>query len=567
MMDRIFDAASPPPHPSRPPGWEDLVKPKALASGHREFLGELRRRFELTPMRPAPIGGAARPKSLDVTLGSLLFGRAAFGSTPGDWEDFLSFGADDRTRLEGWVDWQLEPESIPDGVFDARLTEAGYQTVSKSLTELWVEHQLEFEEPEIRYQPVWESIYLTSLRALYSRRQLGEVLADFWHNHFNVYGFHDRVAPVFPQYDRDVIRAHMLGNFREFLEAVTISPAMAFYLDNIFNSADGPNENFARELLELHTLGEESYYGAIPASEVPLNDQGFPAGYVDEDIRELARALTGWSLNERSGEFLYRSYWHDHGSKKVLGLDLPAYNASLADYRTVLDLLAVHEGTARFVVTKLCRRLVADDPPASLVDAAAAVFLDAADEPDQLRQVVRAILLSDEFATAWGDKVRRPFESTVAAVRAMGPNFSLPPEQDITRYFTYLLFSTGQLPHTWAPPTGFPDRKEAWLTTNATVAGWRMINLFTALDLNGFRPCDPAAETPGGVRTANEIADYWIDRGLRKPVDAQTRLELIDFVAGGADPDVPLNLNSWMIRDRLRAMVGLVLTSPDFHWR
>ena len=413
---------------------------------------------------------------------------------------------------------------------------------------------------------MWESIFHTSLRALYSRRDLTEVLADFWHNHFSVYGPHFMVAPVLPHYDREVIRAHMLGNFRDFLEAVTIAPAMAFYLDNIYNSSDGPNENFARELLELHSLGEDAYFGAIPASEVPLNTDGVPAGYVDADVRELARCLTGWSLDERTGDFLYRRYWHDDGPKHVLGIDLPA-NGGQSDYRTVLDRLARHRATARFVATKLCRRLVADSPPVPLVDAAADTFLTTVDEPDQLARVVRTILLSDEFASTWGDKVRRPFETTVSAIRAMGPDFALPVDEDVSRYFLYLVYATGQLPHTWAPPTGFPDRKQAWLTTNAMVSTWRMIHLFTALEIRGRRPCDPVGQTPSELETATELADYWIDRALHRPVDAATRAEIVDFMADGGDPDQPVNLGSWPVRDRLRAMVGLVLTSPDFHWR
>jgi uncharacterized protein (DUF1800 family) len=567
MMERLLDPSFRPAHPSRPPGWDDLVKPRDLSRGHADLLTELTHRLRLRPMRPAPASGRGQPKSAAGNLGSLVFSRAAFGATLADYQEFLDLGATDEERLERWVDRQLEPQSITDGPFEVKLAEAGYETLDKNIYELWTDHMTEFEDFDLRFQPMWESINAASLRALYSRRQLNEVLADFWHNHFNVYGFHTFVGPVFPSWDRDVIRAHMLGNFREFLEAVTAAPAMAFYLDNIYNSADGPNENFARELLELHALGEENYFGAIPASDVPLNDDGVPAGYADEDIRELARCLTGWSLDERTGEFLYRSYWHDNGPKTVLGIDLPANNPPLEDYRTVLDLLAVHSGTARFIATKLCRRLVADTPPESLIDEAASVFLANTDQPDQLKRVVRAILLSDEFSASWGDKVRRPFETTVAALRTMGPTFSLPLDQDVSRYYLFLLFSTGQLPYIWPPPTGYPDRKEAWLTTNAMVASWRMIHLFTDLELRGSRPCDPVAETPANLATPTEIVDYWIERALRRTVDDGTRSELIGFMADGGDPDQPLNLNSWSIRGRLRAMVGLVLTSPDFHWR
>lgn len=567
MTERLLEPSFRPPHPSRPPGWDDIGKPAALDRDRATMLAAISRRLRLVPMRPAPHAGSSPPKSAAGNAVSLLFSRAAFGSTPADVEDFLALGSNDRQRLEAWVDRQLEPENISDDALDAQLNRAQHETTTKALEELWVEHELEFDDFDLRYLPMWETISSTALRALYSRRQLTEVLADFWHNHFSVYGFHTFVAPVFPHWDREVIRRHMLGNFRDFLEAVTVAPAMAFFLDNIYNSADGPNENFARELLELHTMGEDAYFGAVPASQVPINHQGFPAGFTDEDIRELARCLTGWSLDERSGEFLYRGYWHDQGAKDVLGIHLAAYGAPLSDYRTVLDRVAVHDATARFIATKLCRRLVADDPPPSLVDAAAAVFLANTDQPDQLKLVVRSILLSDEFLSTWGDKVRRPFEATVAAIRAMGPDFSLPLDEDVTRYFMFLLFSAGQLPFTWAPPTGFPDRKDAWLTTNAMVGCWRMINLFTALELDGVRPSDPVAATPDHLRTATEIVDYWIDRALNRPMAAASRDALIAFMAGNRDPDEPLDLGAWTIRDRLRSTVGLILTSPDFHWR
>jgi uncharacterized protein (DUF1800 family) len=342
---------------------------------------------------------------------------------------------------------------------------------------------------------------------------------------------------------------------------------MLFYLDNLFSSQDGPNENFAREVLELHTLGEENYYGAIPADDVPRDGNNIPLGYTDEDVRELARCLTGWSLNEENGSFLYRWYWHDEASKKVLGLDIPANQADLKDVRDVFDLLAVHPGVARFVCTKLCRRLVADDPPESLIDAATAVFLANTEQPDQLRRVVREIVRSDEFESAWGNKVRRPFELVMSAVRSMAPDFALPMTVDFSRWFFWLLYSTGNLPYTWAPPTGFPDRKEIWLSSNALVASWRLINLLTGLELDGWRPCDPLAATPDDVRTARDLADYWIERALLRPIDESARNEIVDFMASGADPDEELDLADWQIGERLRSMAGLVLMSPEFHRR
>ena len=532
-------------------------------------LEVMSRRLGVTPLRDGTVGRI--PESMVTTevppLEALAFSRAAYGATPEDLTVFRSMGVNPQQQLEAWVDWQLDPDSIDDSELETRLAQSNYETLGKSLEELWNDHIREQEDIGYRMLPIYEAQHATMLRATFSRRQLAEVLVDFWHNHFNVYGFHFFVGPVFVHYDRDVIRPHSLGNFRQFLEAMTASPAMGFFLDNIFSSADGPNENFARELLELHTLGEENYYGAIPSSEVPTDNNGVPMGYTDEDVRELARCLTGWSLDERNGDFLYRWYWHDNGPKQVLGLTLPAYQPELKDVRDVLDLLASHPGTARFVCTKLCRRLMADDPPPSVVDAAVAVFLDSVNEPDQLRRVVRTILLSNDFAETWGDKVRRPYELVISAVRAMGPDFSLPLGETFSRYFFYLLFTTGNLPFTWAPPTGFPDRKEVWLTTNALVMSWRLINLLAGVDLQGWRPCDPAGSTPADLRTAEELADYWIERSLLRTVDETARNEIIEFMAQGANPDAQLDLSDRGVVDRLRSMVGLILMSPHFLWR
>ncbi len=532
-------------------------------------LEPLSKRLRATPLRSGFGYSQQQPEVLASVppLEALVFSRAAFGATPADVATFRSLGSTPRQQLEAWVDWQLEPDVIDDGELETRLAQSHYETLDKTLEELWTDHLLEQEDINYRMLPIVEAQHAVMLRAIYSRRQLTEVLADFWHNHFNVYGYHFFVGPVFVHYDRDVIRRHSLGNFRQFLEDMTASPAMLFYLDNVFSSADGPNENFAREVLELHTLGEENYYGAIPSSEVPTDADGIPLGYTDEDVRELARCLTGWSLDERAGGFLYRWYWHDNRSKQVLGLTLPSYQPPLKDVRDVLDLLAGHPGVARFVCNKLCRRLIADDPPSSLVDAAAAVFLDSVDEPDQLRRVVRAILLSDEFVDTWGDKVRRPFELVISAVRSMAPDFSLPLGETFSRYFFYLLYTTGNLPYTWPPPTGFPDRKEVWLTTNALVTSWRLINLLAGVEIQGWRPCDLAGSTPADLRAAAELADYWIDRTLLRSIDDTSRNEISDFMAQGADPGAPLDRSDPGVSDRLRSMAGLILLSPHFLWR
>ena len=361
----------------------------------------------------APTGGS--PPSAAV----LAYTRAAFGPAPGDIDTFNALGGDDLSRLTAWVDQQLNPGSIDDSVADNRIAASGFTTLNKSLQQLWVDHAVADPDWEIRILPATETQLATFLRAVYSKRQLQEVLADFWHNHFNVYAWEFWEAPVWVAYDRDVIRPNIFGNFRQMLEAVAKSTPMLFYLDNWLNSADGPNENYARELMELHSLGSENYYGTGPRDQVPVGGDGVAVGFVDEDVFDVARCLTGWSIDgdpwwdpyTGNGGYLYRHDWHDLGPKTVLGVDLPAGQPPEKDFQDVLDLLAAHPGTGRFIAGKLCRRLIGDFPPLSVVDAAAATFTSQIGAPDQLAQVVRTILLSTEFRATWGEKVNGPSRS------------------------------------------------------------------------------------------------------------------------------------------------------------
>ena len=343
----------------------------------------------------------------------------AFGPRPGDLEAFQALGGDDESRLETYVDQQLDPESINDEELDARLER--YTTLTKSQTQLWAEHTRG--PSSARNQPLHETEAAVFIRAVHSKRQLREVLADFWNNHFNVFPQSGTISSVFSHYDNSVIRPNLLGNFREMLEAVATSPAMLFYLDNYLNINAGPNENYARELFELHTLGADRYLGVVRQNEVPRDEAGKPVGYVDDDVYEATRSLTGWTVNEDTGEFFYRTDRHDRFQKNVLGQFLPPDQPPLADGKMVLDLLASHPGTGRHIAYKLCRRLVADHPSPALVEEVAQVFTATWQAPDQLAQVTRRILLSQEFRLTWGRKVKRPFEVLTSFLRGLGTTF------------------------------------------------------------------------------------------------------------------------------------------------
>jgi len=539
------------------------------------FLAAARKRWDTRPLRSAA-GRLRRHGAKSAAdfpgIESLVLHRASFGPAPGDKDHFLSLGTTDDARLEAWVDEQLSPESINDAEVDARLAASNFTTLNKSLNQLWVDHWLPEEiEWSERMRPFMETQAAVFLRAVYSKRQLVEVLADFWHNHFNIYGWHDEAGPVFVHYDRDVIRAGMLGSFRDLLEAVAASTAMLYYLDNVYSEADGPNENFAREVLELHTMGEENYLGAIPASEVPLGADGLPVAYVDEDIRELARCLTGWTVDENTGEFLYREDWHDSGAKQVLGLQLPAGLPPLEDVRRVFDRLAVHRGVARFISRKLCRRLVADEPSEALVDDMAVIFHDQASSTDQLKHLVRGILLSSEFKSTWNAKVKRPFERVVSAMRAMNPDFSMDLGEDMTQTLLWVFSETGHMPYEWRPPTGYPDTMAHWMGSNPVIMSWRCINWISDLETesgSGIYPFDVIQATPADRKTAEELADYWIERCLGRDMLPSERQEIVDFMAQGQLSTIDLGLSQHEeVQTRLRTMVALILNSPEAHRR
>jgi uncharacterized protein (DUF1800 family) len=534
-----------------------------------------------------PAAGAARLRALSPRPRGRLFGsalegidaaplavrvlsRMGFGPRPGDIEAFDALGATDSSRVAAYVEQQLDPAAIDDSQLDARLVAAGMTTLAKPREQLWAEHVANDPEWYVRLRPAIETERASFLRALYSRRQLVEVLADFWHDHFNVYGWDYISAPTWVHYDRDVVRANMLGNFRAMLEAVAGSPAMLVYLDNYTNSVAGPNENWARELFELHALGAENYLGVIGPSAVPRDGQGRPVGYTDNDVYEATRCFTGWTYDKDTGATVFRSDWHDRFQKYVLGSWISANQAPFEDGRDVLDILATHPGTARFIARKLCRRLIADEPPQGVVDAAAAVFAANTGAADQLARVVRTILLSPEFAAAWGQKVKRPFELVVSALRAAGAEIGFHMQSHTADSFLWLFDATGHGKFNWRSPDGYSDVAVDWLSTATMVPAWRLVNwAFDAEDDSRAKApvVDVAAQTPPEVNTARALADYWIARILGRPLPDGSRTEVIEFMAQGRNPDVRLRLSDDDVRSRLVTMVSLIALGPHALWR
>jgi uncharacterized protein (DUF1800 family) len=298
------------------------------------------------------------------------------------------------------------------------------------------------------------------LRAVYSNRQLDEVLADFWFNHFNV--FMDKGADRYltTEYERDSIRPHVLGRFRDLLEATAKSPAMLFYLDNWQSVGPnapqalrgvpnvqrrGLNENYGRELLELHTLGVEG-------------------GYTQKDVTEVARCFTGWSIDQpqRGGSFRFAPRLHDNGEKIVLGVKIPAGGGE-RDGEKVLDIVAHHPSTAHFISTKLAQRFVADDPPAALVERMAQTFLKT---DGDLRAVMQTMLESKEFWSegAYRSKMKSPLEVVVSAVRASNGNV------DFATALVRQVAELGEPLYRKQEPTGYSNSSREWMNTAGLMA-------------------------------------------------------------------------------------------------
>lgn len=549
----------------------------SLATGASQALASLGQPTA-TPVDTTPSLAGLETLPALPPLEVISLNRLAFGPRPGDYAAFLARpGATPAQKLSHFIDQQLDPKTIDDSVCDQRLQAANLVTLTKTLAQLWndhVEHNPYPPNTDEYYlwyiRPFLDTRQATIIRAVFSQRQLYEVMVEFWHTHLNVYGELYQIMPLWVQYDRDVIRANALGNFRQMLGAVATSPAMLYYLDNANNQVAGPNENWARELFELHTLGAENYLGVRDPRTVPGFDQQNSIGYVDNDVYEAARCFTGWSIADNeyfgsTGQFHYYRPWHDRFNKLVLGRYIPSDQPDLRDGQDVLDILAAHPGTARFVCRKLCRRLVSDNPPESLVQRAAEVFLAQRNAPDQIAQVVRVIALSDEFRTTWGQKIKRPFETIMTALRATNAQFTIANNE-----FMYFYGMTGQPLFGHPAPNGFQDHKEDWTNTTALVNSWKVINYY----LVGFfadNDDGPMAPNLGGImpataRSANQITDFWIQSILGRPMDATaSRAELARVMAYGYDPDFALPIDH--IRARLPRLIELILMSPEAMYR
>ena len=481
-----------------------------------------------------------------------VLNRITFGIRPGDVEQVQKMG------LDNYIQQQIHPESIDDSAVDQALAQYPMlQWTNQQLAELYLDEKknakvnkaektAEIEKEteaakasgeappppdtkkrapgDVAKKPdEWHTDAAIEqleqgklIRAVDSNRQLQEVLADFWNNHFNV-DVKKKQCRIFKiTDDRDVIRPHIWGSFRDLLEADAKSPAMLYYLDNVNSSAatafDSPsmmqeamakprkqkkkatglNENYARELMELHTVGVDG-------------------GYTQNDVTEVARCFTGWSVDKKTGAFDFKAKDHDNGPKVVLGHQIPP-NGGINDGETVLDILASSPATAHHISLELCQRFVSDTPPDALVNRIAEVFTKSG---GNLRQVTTAILTSPEFLSPsnYNNKIKSPLEFAVSAIRASGSSIIAPQagsremkmadttgkairgkqkasdklSQSPRQSLNWHIYELGEPLFACTPPTGYKEVSSTWVSPGALIERLNFATALTHQELSDVR--------------------------------------------------------------------------------
>ncbi|NDD30187.1 MAG: DUF1800 domain-containing protein [Proteobacteria bacterium] len=382
------------------------------------------------------------------------------------------------------------------------------------------------------------------VRAVHSRRQVLEVMVDFFMNHFNIYYHKSSDKWLLLAFERDTIRPRALGRFRDLLGAVAHSPAMLVYLDNSVSRAEAParsgakkqgglNENYARELLELHTLGVDG-------------------GYTQRDVVEVARCFTGWTIDKNLA-FTFRKDWHDNGEKVVLGHTIPA-GGGVNDGEMVLDIVAAHPSTARFLAKKLCRELIGDDPPVDAIDQVARSF---SRSDGDTRRAIATLFNTAAFWSrkAWRAKVKTPFHLVVSALRAVDGDLQN------AQVLNQQLQQMGMPLYLCVPPTGYIDRAENWLSAGSLLA---RLNLCVALaqdQIRGvkvditrlFKGLPPQASKPPAVALDVRVQRLLDHAVLYREMSDATRGSVLQAL-NTKKPDY-------------RQLLGLLLGSPEFQRR
>ncbi|MDQ3815475.1 MAG: DUF1800 domain-containing protein [Armatimonadota bacterium] len=473
-----------------------------------------------------------------------LINRVSFGPTPGEVERVAALGAeryvDEQLNADNGRETSFKLGQLLDPVQSAKAAlkrrDGEDLNLSLRLRSLEVPHGDTMDLRNLKEREVLMQLQQAAiLRAVYSRHQLRERLVDFWSNHFNIYAREGFRTYYKPADERSVIRQHALGSFPELLRASAHSPAMLFYLNNEANRRGVPNENYARELMELHSLGVHG-------------------GYTQKDVLEVARCFTGWRVEERflkrRGTFFFDPSRHDDGPKTVLGVKIPA-GGGQKDADKVLDILARHPSTARFISGKLCRYFLGD-AATTWTEKMAAIYLKT---NGNIKAMLRPMLLSPELLHS-PPILKRPFDFLISALRALNADTdgSIPLQQHLARM--------GQPLYQWPMPDGYPDKTAAW--TGSLLARWNFAFALTAGSIKGT-----ALDLPGLMRVAHATTD------------AQCTAALIEIVLSRrAEADALRPLHDKLLAhcgrvprygNKTRSVVAeaaaLLLAAPEFQWR
>jgi uncharacterized protein (DUF1800 family) len=510
-----------------------------------------------------------------------IVNRITFGARPGDFERVRALGVD------RFIDQQLNPERLNDAALESRL--ATLPTLSMTTSELIEKYPMpkqgEAQQADAMKAAGQDAAMVQDtarevivelgreelLRAVYSSRQLQEVMVQFWMNHFNIFAGKGPDKWMLTSFERDTIRPRALGRFEDLLVATAQSPAMQFYLDNWLSSGPSPaetgiagpfgprpfnrpnqqrrglNENYGREVMELHTLGVDG-------------------GYTQRDVIEVARCLTGWTLRRPrlEPEFFFDPRLHDSGPKTVLGHYI-APGGGFGDGLQVLHILSTHPATARFISTKLCRRFVADDPPAALVDRVAGEFMRT---DGSMPAVLKSILSAPEFYSeaAYRAKMKSPLEVTASALRALGA------ETDAGMPLLGFMNRMGEPMFQLQAPAGLPDRGNTWTSSSGLLA---RLNFATTLASNRIRgteiawdkvlPREVAASSDGTIDGLSRVlTGSALSQGSLRAIRDGVGRERSTSDGGAEEGPAPVQEEGY---PAIAAMAALVIGSPEFQRR
>jgi len=487
-----------------------LPRPASPAGGEqsrRDFLRGLVSTTERARLERLQVAYATVPPFgywSDVKL--RLVRRATMGLAAVDVNEVRRIG------YQSWLNEQVQYDEIDDSATEAliasryplllqspaQITAANTGTVQSQLQEAWI------------------------YRAAFSKRQLYERMVEFWSDHFNI--AISKVGNLKAIDDRDVIRKYAMGTFGDLLKASAHSPAMLAYLDQNTSRAGAPNQNYARELMELHTLGVNG-------------------GYTQDDVAEMSRVLTGWTYGS-AGDFLFNSGRHDFGAKTVLGVTIPASSSSagasaVQEGEKMLDVLINHPSTARFIATKMLKWLLTPEPTAQQVSAIASVYRVTKGD---IKYMVRAIL-NDAWVAAAPAKFKRPFHFVASSLRATNPNVTA-----LTTMNSQVR-TLGQQLFFYETPDGYPDSVEYW--SGNMPPRWSFTNTLAGAT-TGQTVVDTAPYMTGSTAAAVDKiqADFFADE-----LPASTRTALLNYLNGGT-----------FTATRVRETIALALSSAEFQW-